>query len=90
MKKLEDSEVPRLLKELDVAPDFALLTEEHVAAGRGVSLSLVRQERASGCGVPIIRQGRRVSYLKSDLIEYIKGLRRGVPEAQPAISEEHA
>ena len=74
-----------LRAELDAAPSWAQFDEEYVAAARNLSVSKVRAERLSGCGVPFIKEGRRVLYRKSDIMGYLAGLVRNAhPEARQA------
>lgn len=85
---METKNQAALRAELDAAPGWAQFDEEYVAAARGLSVSKVRAERLSGCGVPFAKEGRRVLYRKDDILAYINGLSRlGPPEARPLIVE---
>lgn len=81
---MEIKEAAILRSELESAPDWALFSEEYVAAARGISVFTIQSDRRRGLGVPFVRQGRRVLYRKDDILGFINGLTRlGAPEARP-------
>ncbi|WP_235687324.1 helix-turn-helix domain-containing protein [Mycobacteroides chelonae] len=54
---------------LEVLPPVA--TGKHVAAVLGTSEAALSQERYLHKGIPYTRLGRRVRYLRSDVIEFL-------------------
>jgi predicted DNA-binding transcriptional regulator AlpA len=62
-----------------------ILSARDAARYIGKSEITVRQWRSRGMGPPYIRQGRSISYLKSDLDQYLEEHRCGgsAPKAQP-------
>ncbi len=79
------------LSDLEKAPDWALFDEHYAAAARNISLSVIRQDRLRGTGIPVTRQGRKVLYRKSDIMGYLAGLNcNSIPEARPAYPAEVA
>lgn len=73
-------DIPKLHAELEAAPDWALFTENHNAAARGLSVHQVRLERRRGTGVPFTKEGKRVLYSKRAILDYIEQMRiAGLP-----------
>ena len=56
-----------LLKEYELAPDWALFSQDTLAAIRDCSLATLERDRWAGNGVPFIKMGRLVRYRKSDI-----------------------
>lgn len=78
----------KLLKELANLEDWALVSEFHVAAALNLSVGKIRNDRLVGVGVPYRKLGRKVAYVKSDIMDYLKGLvRHGPREAQAKMLE---
>lgn len=55
------------IKEYELAPEWALFSQERVAAIRDCSLATLERDRWAGTGVPFIKMGRLVRYRKSDI-----------------------
>src|SRR5437764_11618462 len=75
----------------------ALLGAPHILSSRDAARYIakseitLRQWRTRGMGPPYIRQGRSISYLKSDLDRYLEEHRcGGGPRAEPAPQPEEA
>ena len=62
-----------LLQEYELAPDWALFSQETVAAIRDCSLATLERDRWAGNGVPFIKMGRLVRYRKSDIRVWLEG-----------------
>lgn len=60
-----------LLHEYELAPDWALFSQNTLAAIRDVSLTLER-DRWAGCGVPFIKMGRLIRYRKSEIRNWLE------------------
>jgi len=56
-----------LIQEYELAPDWALFSQETVAAIRDCSLATLERDRWIGIGIPFIKMGRLVRYRKSDI-----------------------
>jgi hypothetical protein len=82
-----------LISEFDSYPSDTRLSEDHVAAKRGCSISLLQRERIYGSPIPFIREGGtkkadkngqvrifggRVFYLKKDVLAYLESRNRTV------------
>jgi hypothetical protein len=64
--KIEPSRID-LIREYELAPDWALFSQETVAAIRACSLATLERDRWIGNGVAYIKMGRLVRYRKSDI-----------------------
>lgn len=60
-----------LIKEYEQSPDWALFSQETIAAIRGCSLATMERDRWIGSGVPYMKIGRLVRYRKSDVQAWI-------------------
>ena len=56
-----------LINEYEQSPDWALFSQETVAAIRGCSLATMERDRWIGAGVPFIKMGHLVRYRKSEI-----------------------
>jgi hypothetical protein len=56
-----------LINEYEQAPDWALFSQETVAAIRDCSLATLERDRWAGIGVRFVKIGRLVRYRKSDI-----------------------
>jgi len=56
-----------LINEYELAPDWAVFSQETVAAIRDCSLATLERDRWQGIGIPFIKMGRLVRYRKSDI-----------------------
>jgi hypothetical protein len=56
-----------LIKEYELAPSWALFSQETVAAIRDCSLATLERDRWIGVGIPFIKMGRSVRYRKADI-----------------------
>lgn len=56
-----------LIREYELSPDWALFSQETVAAIRACSLATLERDRWIGIGVPYIKMGRLVRYRKADI-----------------------
>lgn len=56
-----------LIQEYELAPDWALFSQETVAAIRDCSLATLERDRWIGIGVPFIKMGHLVRYRKSEI-----------------------
>lgn len=61
-----------LLQEYELAPDWALFSQETIAAIRDCSLATLERDRWIGIGVPFIKMGRLVRYRKSDIRAWLE------------------
>ncbi|WP_416376708.1 DNA-binding protein [Acinetobacter sp. FDAARGOS_515] len=57
-------------KQFWIAPNDAVFPPETIAVVFNVSLSWLQLKRCTGGGIPFIKGARKVSYQKSDAIEY--------------------
>jgi hypothetical protein len=60
-----------LLAEFDVAPDWARFDQKTVAAVRSCSTATLERDRWVGTGIPFVRDGRRVLYVKRDVLAFL-------------------
>jgi hypothetical protein len=60
-----------LINEYEQSPDWALFSQETVAAIRGCSLATMERDRWIGTGVPFIKMGHLVRYKKSVIREWL-------------------
>ncbi|MGH8579541.1 MAG: DNA-binding protein [Gammaproteobacteria bacterium] len=60
-----------LLIEFDAAPDWALFTQEYIAAVRDCSEATLERDRWSGGGIPFVRDGRSIRYIKGDVLKWL-------------------
>jgi len=56
-----------LINEYELAPDWAIFSQETVAAIRDCSLATLERDRWIGAGVPFVKMGRLVRYRKADI-----------------------
>lgn len=56
-----------LINEYEQSPDWALFSQETVAAIRGCSLATIERDRWVGIGVRFIKMGHLVRYRKSEI-----------------------
>lgn len=56
-----------LIKEYELAPAWALFSQDTVAAIRDCSLATLERDRWIGIGIPFIKLGRSVRYRKADI-----------------------
>lgn len=61
-----------LIQEYELAPDWALFSQETVAAIRDCSLATLERDRWVGIGIPFIKMGRLVRYRKSDIRTWLE------------------
>ena len=61
-----------LIQEYELAPDWALFSQETVAAIRDCSLATLERDRWIGIGIPFIKMGRLVRYRKSDIRAWLE------------------
>jgi len=61
-----------LLQEYELAPDWALFSQETLAAIRDCSLATLERDRWAGTGVPFVKMGRLVRYRKSDIRAWLE------------------
>lgn len=61
-----------LIQEYERAPDWALFSQETIAAIRACSLKTLERDRWIGIGVPFIKMGRLVRYRKSDVRAWLE------------------
>lgn len=68
------SQISRLeiIKEYEHSPDWALFTQETIAAIRNCSLATIERDRWVGIGVPFIKMGHLVRYRKSDIRNWLE------------------
>ncbi|VVC74997.1 hypothetical protein AQUSIP_02710 [Aquicella siphonis] len=59
------------IKEFELAPEWALFSQETVAAIRDCSLATLERERWIGIGIPFVKMGRLVRYKKEDVLIWI-------------------
>ncbi|MGH8597495.1 MAG: hypothetical protein ACREXT_12630, partial [Gammaproteobacteria bacterium] len=64
-----------LLAHFDALPAGAIVSEDIAAAVRNRKVSSLQRERWEGSGPSYIKDGRRVGYRKSDLVEYLNARR---------------
>lgn len=61
-----------LINEYGQAPDWALFSQETVAALRGCSLATMERDRWAGGGIRYVKMGRLVRYRKSDIRAWLE------------------
>lgn len=61
-----------LIQEYELSPDWALFSQETVAAIRDCSLATLERDRWVGIGIPFIKMGRLVRYRKSDIRAWLE------------------
>lgn len=61
-----------LLHEYEQAPDWALFSQETVAAIRDCSVATLERERWAGSGMRFIKMGRLVRYRKSEIRTWLE------------------
>lgn len=61
-----------LLQEYEHAPDWALFSQETLAAIRDCSLATLERDRWAGTGVPFVKMGRLVRYRKADVQTWLE------------------
>lgn len=61
-----------LISEYEIAPEWALFSQETIAAIRDCSLATIERDRWIGIGVPFIKMGRLVRYRKSDIQTWLQ------------------
>ena len=61
-----------LLQEYERAPDWALFSQETLAAIRDCSLATLERDRWAGAGVPFVKMGRLVRYRKSEIRTWLE------------------
>lgn len=59
------------LGEFDLAPEWARFNQKTVAAVRDCSEALLERDRWAGTGIPFIRDGRSIRYVKRDVLDYL-------------------
>lgn len=64
-----------LIQEFEQAPEWALFSQETVAAIRDCSLATMERDRWAGGGVPFMKIGRLVRYRKSDILAWLNNHR---------------
>lgn len=69
--KIEQSRIT-LINEYEQAPDWAVFSQETVAAIRDCSLATLERDRWAGSGVPFVKMGRLVRYRKSDIKAWLE------------------
>ena len=57
-----------LILEFEAAPESALFDQKTVAAVKGCSTAKLERDRWAGTGIPFLKDGRRVLYLKGDVL----------------------
>lgn len=60
-----------LLTEFDAAPDWTPFTQEYIAAVRDCSEATLERDRWAGDGIPFIRDGRSIRYIKRDVVRWL-------------------
>lgn len=61
-----------LINEFEQAPNWALFSQETVAAIRDCSLATLERDRWAGTGVPFVKMGRLVRYRKSEILVWLE------------------
>ena len=61
-----------LINEYELAPGWALFSQETLAAIRDCSLATLERDRWAGTGVPFVKMGRLVRYRKSDITAWLE------------------
>jgi len=61
------------IQEYERSPDWALFSQETVAAIRDCSLATLERDRWIGSGIPFIKMGRLVRYRKADIRAWLEG-----------------
>ena len=68
---------------IDVAALAPVANAREVAAILGMSVDALAQDRYRGNGIPYIKVGRRVRYLRADVARYLVAHRNGVSTVAP-------
>ncbi|OGT35279.1 MAG: hypothetical protein A3F11_10135 [Gammaproteobacteria bacterium RIFCSPHIGHO2_12_FULL_37_14] len=61
-----------LINEYEQAPNWALFSQETVAAIRDCSLATLERERWAGTGIRFVKMGRLVRYRKSEINAWLE------------------
>lgn len=61
-----------LIQEYEQSPDWALFSQETVAAIRDCSVATLERDRWIGIGVPFIKMGHSVRYRKSEIRAWLE------------------
>ncbi len=62
----------QLLAEFDAAPEWAWFDQRTIAAVRDCSEATLERDRWAGTGIPFVKDGRSVKYIKSDVLEFLR------------------
>lgn len=60
------------IQEYELSPDWAVFSQETVAAIRDCSTKTLERERWIGNGIPFIKMGRLVRYRKNDIRQWLE------------------
>lgn len=71
------------LQEFDNAPEWAWFSQDTVAAVRGCSEATLERDRWAGIGIPFLRDGRSVRYVKRNVLEYLAQQTPSSPPRKP-------
>jgi hypothetical protein len=74
-----DTAVPELVREtgIDLSALPAVMDSEQLAPVLGMTAGALAQDRYRGGGIPFVKIGRRVQYLRADVATYLVTHRTG-------------
>lgn len=71
-----------LLMAFGAAPPWARFDQKTVAAVRGCSEATLERDRWAGTGIPFVRDGRSIRYIKQDILGFLDKQQRFDSTAQ--------
>jgi hypothetical protein len=79
IKKLVETELAEVLRQtgVDLSALPAVMSTGELAPVLGITTGALAQDRYRGCGIPYVKLGRRVRYLRADVARYLVNHRTG-------------